>query len=152
MRGRAAQPGRQRTAFAKQPDVADCGFASQSNLEIVVELEPVRRAAGLAVSHRPVAAPLVTLPDRALDGGGEIAIVLAGSFRLRPRPVRQRLALSIALEDELERLAHDLLEVPIGALVREGDPHLLQLVDEARRDRDVEPTQLGSERLDDFGR
>src|SRR5229473_372814 len=86
--------------LAEQPDVLDCRLASESHLEIVVELEPVRRAAYLSVSHRPGTAPLVALPDHALDGGGDVAIVFAGSFRLRPRPVGQRLALAISLEDQ----------------------------------------------------
>src|ERR1700674_975139 len=138
--------------FAEQPDVADRGFASERNLEIVVELEPVCRAADLSVSHRPGAAPFVALPNRALDRSGDVAVVFTGSFRLRALPVSQRLALSISLEDQFEGLAHDLFEVPVGALVRERDTHLLQLVDELRRDRDVETAQLRSERLDDLGR
>jgi hypothetical protein len=85
--------------------------------------------------------------------------LFGGSLRLRARPVdpwarpfSQRFALSISLEDKLECLAHHLLEVAVRALVRERDAHLLQLVDEIRRDRDVEAAQLGGERLDDFGR
>ena len=74
-------------ALAEQSDVLNRGFASESHLEIVVELEPVRRAAHFSVSHRPGTAPLVPLPDRALDGGGDVAIVFAGSFRLCARPV-----------------------------------------------------------------
>jgi hypothetical protein len=57
-----------------------------------------------------------------------------------------------ALEDQLEGLAHDLLEVSVGTLVRERRPHLLQLGDELCRDRDVEAAQLRRERLDDLGR
>jgi hypothetical protein len=67
-------------ALAEQPDVPDGGLASESNLEIVVEFEPVRRAAQLSVSHRPGAARLVALPDRAFDGGGDVAVALAGNL------------------------------------------------------------------------
>jgi hypothetical protein len=79
-------------------------------------------------------------------------IVFAESFRLCARPVGQRLALAISLEDELEGLAHDLFEVPVRALVRERGSHLLQLGDEVCRDRDVEAAQFRRERLDDLGR
>src|SRR5713226_962487 len=139
-------------ALAEQPDVSDRGLASESHLEIVVELETVRRGADLSVSHRPGAAPLVALPDRALDRGGDVAIIFAGSFRLRARPVGQRLALSISLEDELEGLAHDLFEVPAGALVRERGTHLLQFGHELCRDGDVEAAEIRRERLDDLRR
>jgi hypothetical protein len=54
------------------------------------------------------------------------------------RPVGQSLALSIPLEDELERLAHDLLEISVQALVRQHGAHLFQLSQELRRHRDVE--------------
>src|SRR5260370_26798497 len=100
-------------ARAEQPDVPDRGLASESHLEIVVELEPVLFTAQLSVSHRPGTACLIALPDRALDGGRDVA----GRLRLRawpvfrlPRPVGQRLALSISLQDQLEGFAHDLLE------------------------------------------
>src|SRR5258708_4648986 len=139
-------------AFAEQTDVSDRGLASESHLEIVVELETVRRAAHVSVSHRPGTAPLVALPDRPLDRGWDVAIIFAGSIRLRARPVSQRLALSISLEDELEGLAYDLFEVPVGALVGERGTHLLQLGHEVCRDRDVEAAQLRRERLDDLGR
>src|ERR1700730_12045359 len=97
-------------ALAEQPDVPDGGFASESNLEVVVELEPVRRAAQPSVSHRPGTARLVSLPDSALDGGGDVAVVHAGNIRLRARTVGQRLAPAIALEDQLVGVAHALLE------------------------------------------
>jgi hypothetical protein len=98
-------------------------LASESYFEIVVELELASRAAHLSVAHRPGTTPLVALPDVALDRGGDVAIVFAGSFRLRVRPLGQRLAPAIPLEDQLEGLAHDLLEVPVGALVRERSTH-----------------------------
>src|SRR5260370_16786557 len=139
-------------AFAEQTDVSDRGLASESHLEIVVELETVRRAAHVSVSHRPSTAPLVALPDRPLDRGWDVAIIFAGSIRLRARPVSQRLALSISLEHDLERLAYDLFEVPVGALVGERGTHSVQLGHEACRDRDVEAAQLRRERLDDLGR
>src|ERR1700694_5702349 len=112
-------------AFAEQADVLDGGFASERDLEIVIEFEPMSRAAVASVPHRPGAAAVVALPDRALDRGGDVAIVFAGRFWVRtqptfllPRPTGQRLALSIPLEDELERLAHDVLKLPVRALVR----------------------------------
>src|SRR5439155_4268187 len=73
-------------ALAEQPDVSDGRLASDGNLEIVVELEPVRRAAHISVSHRPGTASLVALPNRALDRGGHVAIVFAMSVRWRTRP------------------------------------------------------------------
>jgi hypothetical protein len=71
---------------------------------------------------------------------------------MRARPVGQRFALSISLEDELEGLAHDLFEVSVGALVRERGPHLLQLGHEVCRDGDVEAAEIRRERLDHLGR
>jgi hypothetical protein len=50
---------------SEQPDVPDRGFTSESNFEIVIELEPVRGAADLSVSHRPGTARLVAPRPRA---------------------------------------------------------------------------------------
>src|SRR5207237_2480784 len=106
-------------ALAEQPDGSDRRLASERDLEIVVELEPVRRAAHISVSHRPGAASLVALPNGALGRGGHVASVFAGSFRLRTRPVGWRLALAIPLQNELAGLPHHGFDISLGALVRE---------------------------------
>src|SRR5260370_33864343 len=91
--------------------------------------------------------PLVALPDRPLDRGWDVAIICAGSVRLRARPVSQRLALSLSLEDELEGLAYDLFEAPVGALVRSRGTHRLRLGHESGRARYADALQLRRERL-----
>src|SRR5260221_5407149 len=139
-------------ALAEQADVLDGWFAPESDLEIVIEFEPMRRATIPPVPHPPGAAPVVALPDCALDGSGDVTIVFAGCLRLRTRPIGQRLTLSIPLEDELERVAQVVLEVPVRALVRERGAYLLQLGHERCRDRDVEAAELRRERLDYLGR
>src|SRR5260370_42691369 len=100
-------------ARAEQPDVPDRGLASESHLEVVVELEPVLFTAQLSVSPRPGTACLIALPDRALDGGRDVP----GRLRLPawpvfrpPRPPAYRLARPLSLPDQLEAFADDLLE------------------------------------------
>src|SRR5258708_17387321 len=134
--------------LAEQADVVDRRSAAQSNFLVVVELDLVRRAAELSVAHRPGAGSPIALPDGTLDGGGDVAIVSAPLDRLLAGPIGQPFAFAIALEEELEALAHDLLEIARWESVRERGARLLQLGHELGRHGDTEAPELRRERLD----
>jgi hypothetical protein len=114
----------------------------------VIELQALRRPADPAGLERPLALPRVTRPDLALHGGGDV--VRTGRARRRPGLLDDSLRLRVLLEQEVERDLEDVLGPAAWNRVRQGVARGVELLQEAPRDRHVQPMQLRRERLDDI--
>jgi len=108
----------------------------------VIGLDAAGGAANAAIVRRPLALPLIPLPDRAADLSGDVAGAGLGcrgsrrrgrgdGGRLLPRALHEAAAFGVPLDDEVEPDLEDRVAARARMRVREGGAGLLELVEEA---------------------
>ena len=116
---------------AEHPAVRHRRWTAPAPRDDVVDLQPGRGAADAAVVERPLTAAAVPLPHGALHPGRD-----------------GRFSLLLPSEEQVERRVEHLLVGRPGLDVGLPGLRALQLVEQSRRDREVEAAEVGGDRFD----